>query len=96
MSARQKTHLQITEFGEEEVGLSCDGGPILSGDGSISEDLVCGQCHRTLFLALSREAVFTELAKGGMPFTDRHGRRHPFVATCDCGAVNRVWPPPID
>ena len=33
------------------------------------------------FFALSREAVFTEFAKGGSPLTDRHGRRIPFIAT---------------
>lgn len=96
MPPRRKTHLQITEFEEEDVGFEYDGSPILSGDGSIGEDLVCGRCHLTLFLALSREAVFSELAKGGVPFTDRHGRRRPLTAICDCGAVNRVWPPPID
>lgn len=96
MPERRKTHLQITERNEGEVEIQCVGGPILSGDGSINEDLVCGRCHRTLFLALSREAVFAEFARGGLPFTDRHGRRHPFAAKCDCGAVNRVWPPPIN
>jgi hypothetical protein len=96
MPPRRKTRLQITEFGDEDTGFACDDGPILSGDGSIGEDLVCGQCLRTIFLALSRDAVFDELAKSGCPLTDRHGLRHPFVAKCDCGAVNRVWPPPLD
>jgi hypothetical protein len=93
--ARRRTHLQVIKPDENTFALSCDGHAILSGDGEINEDLVCGRCHRTLFMALSREDVFTAIARKGLDFRDRHGRRHPMVAHCDCGAFNLVWPPPI-
>jgi hypothetical protein len=96
MPGRRKIHLPLTEMGEE-VGLCVNenGDPIMAGDGSIDEDLVCGLCHRTLFLALNREGVFSQLEKDGWPTTS-HGRRLPLLAVCDCGAFNRLWPIPID
>lgn len=90
MPARRKIHLQLTEQGDYDLGLVCEGDPIYCGDGSHDEDLVCGRCHRTLFLALSRSDVFAFIAKnfGSKPFR----RPFPLVAECDCGATNRVWP----
>lgn len=95
---RRKTPLELSEFHDADVGaFQCVDGPILSGDGTIAEDLVCGFCHRTLFLALSRDGVFAEIGRRlGRPATDAHGRREPLLAVCDCGKVNRVWPPPVN
>lgn len=93
--ARRKTRLEVIEPDESTFALSSDGHAILSGDGTINEDLVCGRCHRTLFMALSREDVLTALAREGLDFHDQHDRRHPMVAHCDCGAYNLVWPPPM-
>ena len=96
MPLRRKTHLPLTEMTDEDIGLECAGDPIYSGDATGDEDLVCGRCHRTLFLALSRDGVFAAIAKSGLPSADRRGRRYPLVAICDCEAVNRVWPPVLD
>jgi hypothetical protein len=93
--ARRKIQLEVIVPDEDTFALACDGHAILSGDGTINEDLVCGRCQRTLFMALSREDVFPALAREGLDFRDRHGRRHPIVACCDCGAYNLVWPPPM-
>jgi hypothetical protein len=92
---RRKTALEIIEPDEDTVALSYDGHAILSGDGTINEDLICGRCHLTLFMALSRDDVYHALARKGLDFRDRHGRRHPIVAQCDCGAYNYVWPSPV-
>lgn len=95
MPPRRQTPLQLTAQEPEDTVFECTGGPIFSGDGSLPDDLVCGRCHRTLFLALSVDGLFDLLAGVGR-FTDPHGRRKPLLAQCDCGVLNRVWPPPVD
>jgi len=92
MPARRKIHLPLTEMENEDIGFECpESGPILSGDGTADEDLVCGRCERTLFLALTRDDLYEALVKG-FALTKTRGRRFPLVAICDCGAINRVWP----
>jgi hypothetical protein len=48
--ARRKIQLEVIEPDEDTFALACDGHAILSGDGTINEDLVCGRCQRTLFM----------------------------------------------
>ena len=98
MPPRRKTHLKLTMFSEEDTGLVCTDGPIFSGKAETDEDLLCGRCHRTLFLAMTRQDVCVELRRG-MPTRLNPAlaqRNFPLVAECDCGAINRVWPPPLD
>lgn len=93
MPPRRKTRLPLTEIGEEDIGFVCEGTPIFSG--TADEDLLCGRCHRTLFLAFTRDDLFAELQKlrpANAKRTAVSNRRHPIVAECDCGAINRVWP----
>ncbi len=99
MPPRRKVHLPLTEPGEFDIGFSSaedDTGPIASGNEDT--DLLCGRCHKTLFLALTIEGFFAKLAEG-LPTKASNraaaGRRHPAVAVCnECGARNRLWPPP--
>jgi hypothetical protein len=90
--ARRKTHLAVIEGPEEdEIEFVCDGNPISSG--TENEDLLCGRCHRTLFLGFSREGLLDAITKDlGPTRTAADKRRYPLAVQCDCGAHNRVWP----
>jgi len=93
VAPRRKTHLPLTEWYDDDIGLECTGTPIFSG--TADEDLLCGRCHRTLFLAFTRDDLFdaiTKMSPPGTPRTAVSNRRSAIVAVCDCGALNRVWP----
>jgi hypothetical protein len=94
MPPRRKTHLPLMdELEEDYIGIEYEGHPIASG--TENEDLICGRCHTTLFLGLSRNGIFEYLAKESPPKRPRAGharQQFPLAAICDCGAVNRVWP----
>jgi hypothetical protein len=93
MPPRRKIHLPLTEAYEDDLGFECTGTPIFFG--TANEDLVCGRCHRTLFLGFTRDDLFAAIAKMRSPNAPRTAvsdRRPPLIAICDCGAINRVWP----